>query len=226
MLQDIYCKLIFSKKLIYGMNSQLKHIMYYIKIGSTELDLDLLILWIIACLKTFVISAKYIFVLNILQLLYTFLESFNYTHIIIIIALMKFLNVYIKSILILLRATICIFQIKNEYHIQVKKYTLIAFGYLVSIKKVDTRACIYVYIYTYIIVRACNCSTINHTANPYTHTITVCNCTIYIGLKWWNSRELIIKNLRYINFLNSGHMLYDMYIHMYRLQIFIHLWKI
>lgn len=121
MLQDIYCRLIFSKKLIYGMNSQLKHIMYYIKSGSTELDLDLLILWIIACLNTFVISAIYIFVLNILQLLYTFLESFSYTHIIIIIALMKFLNVYIKSILILLRATICIFQIKNEYHIQVKK---------------------------------------------------------------------------------------------------------
>lgn len=66
MLEDIYCKLIFSKKLIYGMNSQLKHIMYYIKSGSTELDLDLLILWIIACLNTFVISAKYIFVLNIL----------------------------------------------------------------------------------------------------------------------------------------------------------------
>lgn len=34
---------------------------------------------------------------------------------------MKFLNVHIKSILILLRATICIFQIKNEYQIQVKK---------------------------------------------------------------------------------------------------------
>ena len=44
MLQDVYCKLIFSKKLIYGMNSQLKHIIYYIKSGSTELNLDLLIL--------------------------------------------------------------------------------------------------------------------------------------------------------------------------------------
>ena len=64
MLQNIYCNRIFSKKLIRSINDYLKHIIT-VKYDLIEYR-GSLTYRIIGCLNTFVISAKYICVLNML----------------------------------------------------------------------------------------------------------------------------------------------------------------